>query len=74
MLTKKDFQVSSLGECIIPSPVTGQKFIRDDESVTYFMDPAELKKYMTDGLEVPAFEKAGARQMIYHNDYGWKME
>ena len=67
MLTKADFIVSSLGECTIPSPVTGQKFVRDDESVTYFMDPAEIAAYTARGEAVPAFERAGAREMIYHN-------
>ena len=67
MLTKKDFLISSLGECNIPSPVVGQKFVDDSESVTYFMDPAEIAKYTAEGKAVPAFEKAGARQMIYHN-------
>lgn len=67
MLTKDDFIVSSLGKCAIPSPVTGQKFVRDDESVTYFMDPAEINGYIERGEAVPAFERAGAREMIYHN-------
>ena len=67
MLTKADFLVSSLGECHIPSPVVGQKFVRDNESVTYFMDPEKIKEYTDAGMEVPAFERAGAREMIYHN-------
>ena len=67
MLTKEDFIVSSLGECSIPSPVTGQAFVRDDESVTYFMDPADITAYTSRGEAVPAFERAGAREKIYHN-------
>ena len=67
MLTKEDFLVSSLGDCNIPSPVVGQKFVRDDESVTYFMDPAKIAEYTSNGMEVPAFERAGAREKIYHN-------
>lgn len=67
MLTKEDFIVSSLGECAIPSPVTGQAFVRDDESVTYFMDPADITAYTSRGEAVPAFERAGAREKIYHN-------
>ncbi|MBE6392429.1 MAG: ATP-dependent 6-phosphofructokinase [Lentisphaerae bacterium] len=67
MLTKEDFLVSSLGDCNIPSPVVGQKFVRDNESVTYFMDPEKIREYTDAGMEVPAFERAGAREMIYHN-------
>ena len=67
MLTKEDFLVSSLGDCNITSPVVGQKFVKDDESVTYFMDPAKIAEYTSKGLEVPAFERAGAREKIYHN-------
>ena len=67
MLTKEDFLISSLGECNIPSPVVGQKFVDDRESVTYFMDPAMIAKYTAEGKAVPAFEKAGAREMLYHN-------
>ena len=62
MLTKDDFIVSSLGKCSIPSPVTGQAFVRDDESVTYFMDPTEITAYTSRGEAVPAFERAGARE------------
>lgn len=67
MLTKEDFLISSLGERNIPSPVVGQKFVDDNESVTYFMDPAVIAKYTAEGKAVPAFEKAGAREMLYHN-------
>ena len=67
MLSKSDFLISSLGPRTIPSPVKGQKFISDDEGVSYFYDPADIKKYTDAGQDVPAFERAGAREMIYHN-------
>jgi 6-phosphofructokinase 1 len=67
MLSKKDFIISNLGRCTINSPVVNQAFVSDDEGVSYYTDPEDIKKYIAAGEEVPAFECAGARKKIYHN-------
>ena len=67
MLHRSDFVISTLGECTIPSPITDQTFVSDAETVSYFTDVAQIKSYIDRGEDVPAFEHAGPRQMIYHN-------
>ena len=67
MLHKSDFIISTLGECTIPSPITDQSFVSDNESISYFSEVNEIKAYLDKGEEVPAFEHAGPRKMIYHN-------
>ncbi|MBR2345374.1 MAG: ATP-dependent 6-phosphofructokinase [Lentisphaeria bacterium] len=67
MLHKSDFVIPSLGECTIPSPINDQTFISDAETVSYFSEISEIKQYLDRNEDVPAFEHAGPRQMIYHN-------
>ncbi|MCI5779618.1 MAG: ATP-dependent 6-phosphofructokinase [Lentisphaeria bacterium] len=67
MLHKSDFIIPTLGECAIPSPVTDQTFVSDAETVSYFNDLADIKRYADAGEEPPAFEHAGPRKMIFHN-------
>ncbi|MBR7156685.1 MAG: ATP-dependent 6-phosphofructokinase [Lentisphaeria bacterium] len=67
MLTKQDFIIQSLGPRNIPSPVNRQKFVDDKEGVSYFTNPADIAAYTAKGEALPAFERAGARKMIYHN-------
>lgn len=67
MLHKKDFAISTLGACTIPSPITDMTFISDAETVCYYNDVAQLEKFIKAGEAIPAFEKAGPRAKIYHN-------
>ncbi len=63
--TGLDFSVSRLGECRVPSPLTGVRFIKDEEHVLYHSDLREIKSYLAAGKEPPCLEKAGPRQKIY---------
>ena len=67
MLKKEDFKISTLGECKIPSPITDMTFVSDSENVSYYSDPADIAGFYEENEDIPAFEKAGPRQMIYHN-------
>ena len=69
-MKKSDFIVTKLGEATLPSPVTGQAFIADDETVCYETDAKKIAHYVQAGEDIPAFERAGAREKIFH-DPAW---
>lgn len=69
-MKKSDFIVTRLGEATLPSPVTGQAFIADDETVCYETDAKKIAQYVQAGEDIPAFERAGAREKIFH-DPAW---
>lgn len=60
-----NFAISSLGECRIPSPLTGVRFIAEGEHVLYPSDLRAIKGYLEAGKEPPCLEKAGPRDKIY---------
>lgn len=60
-----NFTVSKLGECQISSPVTGVRFVEDEEHVLYHSDFRELRGYLDAGNKPPCLEKAGPREKIY---------
>jgi 6-phosphofructokinase 1 len=63
--TDLDFTVVKLGECRIPSPLTGIKFVRDDARVIYPTSMEEIAGYYRDGREPPSQELAGPREKIH---------
>ncbi len=67
-----NFAVSRLGECRIPSPLTGVRFVREEEHVLYHSDLGAIKGYLAAGREPPALEKAGPREKIYFDPAGLK--
>jgi 6-phosphofructokinase 1 len=60
-----NFAVSSLGECLVPSPLNGVGFVGRDEHVLYHSDLGAIKSYLDAGEEPPCLEKAGPRERIY---------
>ena len=60
-----DFRISTLGECRIPSPMTGTRFVSDGEHVLYSSYSAEIRSCLAEGREPPAMELAGPREHIY---------
>jgi 6-phosphofructokinase 1 len=62
-----DFTVAKLGECRIPSPMTGMKFVRDDARVIYPTSTEEIGNYYQAGREPPSQELAGPRAKIFFN-------
>jgi 6-phosphofructokinase 1 len=67
MVQKDDVNltISKLGECRIPSPMSGVRFVDDAESVVYHADIREIKALLEAGKEPPCFEMAGPREKIY---------
>jgi 6-phosphofructokinase 1 len=60
-----NFAISKLGECQIISPITGERFVNDEEHVLYHSDLRAIKSYLDAGSEPPCLEKAGPREKIY---------
>ena len=56
-----NFAVSRLGEGQITSPITGVRFVNDEEHVLYHSDFRELKGYLDAGIKPPCLEKALGR-------------
>ncbi|MBI4688306.1 MAG: ATP-dependent 6-phosphofructokinase [Nitrospirae bacterium] len=60
-----DFNIKKLGECRIPSPMTGINFIDDTKRVLYDDELDEIKAYLNTGKEPPSFEMAGPKEKVY---------
>jgi 6-phosphofructokinase 1 len=60
-----DFAIARHGECRIPSPMSGVRFVRDDERVLYPSTLDELRRFKTSSDDPPGMEYAGPRERIF---------
>jgi len=60
-----DFNIERLGECLIPSPMSGVRFVADDEHVLYHSNLKDIRKFLEEGKSPPAMEMGGPRKMIH---------
>jgi 6-phosphofructokinase 1 len=63
-----DFTIARLGDCRIPSPMSGVRFTRDEERVLYHATLEGMKAWLDrsdTGVAPPAMECAGPRQMLF---------
>jgi 6-phosphofructokinase 1 len=60
-----DFAIARLGECSIPSPLSGVRFTLDDERVLYHAMFRDIKDWMEKGTDPPAMEAAGPREKVF---------
>ena len=60
-----DFTISRLGECRIPSPMSGVQFVSEEAHVLYSGDLREIENYQKAGKRPPCFEMGGPREKIY---------
>ena len=60
-----DFTIARLGECRFPSPLSGVRFIRDDERVLYNARLEDLNGWIAKGMAPPAMEAAGPREKLF---------
>src|SRR5262245_55145389 len=60
-----DFTIDQLGPCRVPSPMSGVRFVRDEERVLYHATLDEVKDLLDKGVDPPAMEMAGPRQMLF---------
>ena len=60
-----DFAVPRLGECRIPSPMSGVQFVSDQHHVLYHSTLEEIEALLQAGKKPPSLEMAGPREKIY---------
>ncbi len=60
-----DFTITRLGECRIPSPMSGVRFTRDDERVLYHSTLEGMNPWLDRGAAPPSMESAGPRQTLF---------
>ena len=60
-----DFTIARLGECRIPSPMSGVRFTSDEERVMYHSTLERIKPWLDKGAAPPAMESAGPRRMLF---------
>jgi 6-phosphofructokinase 1 len=60
-----DFTIARLGDCRVPSPMSGVRFVEDDERVLYPSTVNELRRMLAGGAEPPAMESAGPRARLF---------
>ena len=67
-LSNFDFNVDSLGERRIPSPLKGQRmqYVDDDERIVVASEIKALEACRTESGEIPSMEMAGPRAQIFH--------
>ena len=61
----KDFTIKHLGECTVPSPMSGIRFTGDKDHILFHSDLGAIRRYLDAGSEPPRFEMAGPRENIY---------
>ena len=59
------FDVSRLGECRIPSPMSGVAFVNDGDLVPYHSYLKDIEAIIKAGKRAPHFEVAGPREKIF---------
>jgi 6-phosphofructokinase 1 len=60
-----DFTIARLGDCHVPSPMSGVRFVTDDERVVYPQSLSELRRFQASGGECPSMETAGPRERLF---------
>ena len=65
-----DFDVATLGECKIDSPVRGRQFVAEGARCALSSDVSVVDGVATIPANLPSFERAGAHAKIFH-DPAW---
>ena len=64
-LKNSDFEIQTLGECTIPSPMQTPQFVGDEERILYHAALSDIQEYLGSGEQPPSFEMAGPRRQIF---------
>ena len=65
VLKNSDFEIQTLGECPIPSPMHTAQFVGDEERILYHAALADIQGYLGSGEHPPSFEMAGPRRRLF---------
>jgi 6-phosphofructokinase 1 len=60
-----DFTIRRLGPCTVTSPMSGVRFVSDDERVLYHVSYEQMKDWIASGDEPPSMEVAGPRGRLF---------
>jgi len=60
-----DFTIARLGDCRVPSPMSGVRFVNDDERVLYPSSLHDLRRLRSPDGDCPSMEYAGPRARLY---------
>jgi 6-phosphofructokinase 1 len=60
-----DYRISQLGECRIPTPMSGIQFEDDDDHVLFDSRLKDIQAFLDAGKALRCFEPAGPRENIY---------
>ena len=60
-----DFTIARHGQCHVPSPMSGVRFVRDHERVIFPSRLDELKRFQEFGDEPPSMECGGPRERLF---------
>ncbi len=60
-----DFGIHRLGECRIPSPMRGTRFVEDNLRLLYHGYTTDFRAMQAQGVEPPSLELAGPRKSIF---------
>jgi len=63
--TDLNFEIARLGECRIPSPMTGVRFVPDDERLLYESSFSRIRGCIDKGEDITTMELAGPREKIF---------
>jgi 6-phosphofructokinase 1 len=70
-LSRFDFDVETLGECRVPSPLRGTrlKFVEEAERIVAVNDISDIRAYQEKHGSIPSMETAGPRAKVFHPHY-----
>jgi 6-phosphofructokinase 1 len=72
-LSNFDFEVESLGECRVPSPLTvkgeNRKFVSEDERIIVMNEAKAMGAFEKKHGYIPTMESAGPREKVFHPYY-----
>src|SRR4051812_9783905 len=60
-----DFTIAKIGECRVPSPMSGVRFTGDEERVLYHATLEGISGALNAGAALPGMEAAGPRRMLF---------
>jgi len=60
-----DFTIARLGECRVPSPMVGARFVPDNDRVLYHSKLDDLEAWLEKGAAPPSMEAAGPREKLF---------
>lgn len=60
-----DFTIARLGECHVPSPLTGVRFTKESERVLFHARLEDIQPWLGGRADPPSIEAAGPREKIF---------